>query len=202
MVCVQSSGHGMVGLSFGRVTCGLIDPVSSIWYGVQASIGGSCVKVMLRAIWPSINDIRQSSRPRPLALPRTHDIIKPMASPNLRESLHGTFYVSSSSPSSLCPQFGSRSTRCRFSPRVDRQITNIFLKSRHLFTLKAIVAPTAGITFFVWCIVRAHGIGPTVKQPAQIHGSDLGWAMVFSLMSCISNMATLVTCVILSPCLT
>ena len=40
-----------------------MDPVLSIWYGVQASIGGSCVKVMLRAIWPSINNIRQSLRP-------------------------------------------------------------------------------------------------------------------------------------------
>lgn len=30
----------------------------SIWYGVQASIGGSCVLVMLRAIWPSVNNIR------------------------------------------------------------------------------------------------------------------------------------------------
>lgn len=30
----------------------------SIWYGVQASIGGDCMKVMLRAIWPSVNDIR------------------------------------------------------------------------------------------------------------------------------------------------
>jgi len=73
-------------------------------------------------------------------------------------------------------------------------------KRRHLFTLKAIVVPIAGITFFVWCIVKAHGIGSVVKQPAQIHGSDLGWAMVFSLMSCISNMATLVTCALLPPC--
>jgi len=31
--------------------------MACIWYGVQASIGGSCVKVMLRAIWPSINNI-------------------------------------------------------------------------------------------------------------------------------------------------
>jgi nucleobase:cation symporter-1, NCS1 family len=35
----------------------------SIWYGVQASIGGSCVKVMLRAIWPSVNDIRMEYHP-------------------------------------------------------------------------------------------------------------------------------------------
>jgi len=66
-------------------------------------------------------------------------------------------------------------------------------KIRHLFTLKAIVAPTAGITFFIWCIVKAHGVGPIVHQPSTIHGPDLGWAMVSSLMSCISNMATLVT---------
>lgn len=32
----------------------------SIWYGVQASIGGSCVLVMLRAMWPSVNNIRKS----------------------------------------------------------------------------------------------------------------------------------------------
>lgn len=63
VVCVQSSSHGMVGIFFGRVTRRLTDSVFSIWYGVQASIGGTCVKVMLRAIWPSINNIRQSSRP-------------------------------------------------------------------------------------------------------------------------------------------
>ena len=73
MVCVQSSGYGMVGLFFGRVTCKLMDPDLSIWYGVQASIGGSCVKVMLRAIWPSINDIRQYLRPWS-AFQRTYDI--------------------------------------------------------------------------------------------------------------------------------
>lgn len=33
--------------------------MACIWYGVQASIGGDCVKVMLRAIWPSINNIRE-----------------------------------------------------------------------------------------------------------------------------------------------
>ena len=53
----------MVGIFFGRVTYNLMDSVSSVWYGVQASIGGTCVKVMLRAIWPSINNIRQSPRP-------------------------------------------------------------------------------------------------------------------------------------------
>jgi nucleobase:cation symporter-1, NCS1 family len=47
--------------------------------------------------------------------------------------------------------------------------------------------------FFIWCIVRAHGVGPIIKQPGTLHGGALGWNMVASLMSCISNMATLVT---------
>lgn len=68
-----------------------------------------------------------------------------------------------------------------------------YLSSRHLFTLKAIVAPTAGITFFIWAIIRAHGLGPIIRQPSQLHGTELAWAMVSSLMSCISNMATLIT---------
>lgn len=65
--------------------------------------------------------------------------------------------------------------------------------SRHLFTLKSIVTPIAGIVFFVWCIVKAKGVGPIISQPSTLHGSELSWSMVVSLMSCISNMATLVT---------
>jgi len=68
-----------------------------------------------------------------------------------------------------------------------------FLHSRHLFTLKSVVAPAAGITFFIWCIVKAKGVGPIISRPSTVHGSELGWDMVVSLMSCISNMATLVT---------
>jgi NCS1 family nucleobase:cation symporter-1 len=64
--------------------------------------------------------------------------------------------------------------------------------SRHLFTAKAIFVPIAGITFFIWAIVKAKGVGPIIHQPARIHGSELSWAMVVSLMSCISNLATLI----------
>lgn len=64
--------------------------------------------------------------------------------------------------------------------------------SRHLFTAKAIFAPAAGLIFFIWAIVKAKGVGPIVRQPSTAHGSDLAWKMVVSLMSCISNMATLV----------
>ncbi|KAH8828996.1 permease for cytosine/purines, uracil, thiamine, allantoin-domain-containing protein [Flagelloscypha sp. PMI_526] len=117
--------------------------MACVWYGVQASIGGSCMFVMLRSMWPSVNNI-----------------------PNGMSSSSGT---------------------------TTKDFMCFFLFCRHLFTLKAIVAPTAGIVFFIWCIVKAKGVGPIIRQPSTIHGSELGWAMVTSLMSCISNMATLVT---------
>lgn len=65
-------------------------------------------------------------------------------------------------------------------------------KIRHLFTLKAYFVPPAGIAFFIWAIVRAHGIGPIVHQPATISGSALGWAVVQGIMSSIANFATLI----------
>ncbi|KAJ7823964.1 permease for cytosine/purines, uracil, thiamine, allantoin-domain-containing protein [Mycena olivaceomarginata] len=131
--------------------------MACIWYGVQASIGGSCMLVMLRAMWPSVNNI-----------------------PNHLPASSGTT---------------TRDFMCFFLfwlislPFVGIPIHTI----RHLFTVKSIVAPTAGITFFIWCIVKAKGVGPVIRQPSTLHGSELGWAMVASLMSCISNMATLVT---------
>ncbi|KAN0131668.1 Permease for cytosine/purines, uracil, thiamine, allantoin domain containing protein [Lactarius tabidus] len=131
--------------------------MACIWYGVQASIGGDCMKVMLRSIWPSLNNI-----------------------PNTMPASSGT---------------NTRDFMCFFLfwlislPAIWFPIHTI----RHLFTLKAIVAPAAGITFFIWCIVRANGVGPIVRQPSTLHGSDLNWAMIVGLMSCISNMATLVT---------
>lgn len=35
--------------------------MACIWYGVQASIGGSCVLVFLRSMWPSVYNIRKQS---------------------------------------------------------------------------------------------------------------------------------------------
>jgi hypothetical protein len=68
----------------------------------------------------------------------------------------------------------------------------IFL-SRHFFLVTPILMPIASITFLIWCIMKAHGIGPIVHQPSTLHGSKLAWAMVVSFMSCISNEVTLVT---------
>ena len=65
-------------------------------------------------------------------------------------------------------------------------------KIRHLFTVKAYVVPAAGITFFVWAVVRADGIGPVVQQGAKAQGSTLAWAVVKGIMSSIANFATLI----------
>lgn len=65
-------------------------------------------------------------------------------------------------------------------------------KIRHLFTVKAYFVPTAGIIFFIWSIVKAHGIGPIVHQGSAKSGGALGWAMVQGIMSSIANFATLI----------
>jgi cytosine/uracil/thiamine/allantoin permease len=44
-------------------------------------------------------------------------------------------------------------------------------KVRHLFTVKAVVAPTAGIAFLIWALVRAGGAGEIIHQPAKVHGN-------------------------------
>lgn len=65
-------------------------------------------------------------------------------------------------------------------------------KIRHLFTVKAYFVPCAGIAFFIWAIVRAGGVGPIVRQPATISGSELAWEFVKGVMSSIANFATLI----------
>jgi NCS1 family nucleobase:cation symporter-1 len=47
-----------------------------------------------------------------------------------------------------------------------------------LFTVKAYFVPCAGVAFFIWAIVRAGGVGPIVRQPAQIGGSELAWQFI------------------------
>jgi NCS1 family nucleobase:cation symporter-1 len=61
-----------------------------------------------------------------------------------------------------------------------------------LFTVKAYFVPCAGIAFLIWSVVRAGGIGPIMRQPAQKHGSELAWEFVKGIMSSIANFATLI----------
>lgn len=65
-------------------------------------------------------------------------------------------------------------------------------KIRHLFTVKAYFVPVAGVAYFIWAIVKAHGIGPIVHQPNTAQGSALGWAMVKGIMSSLANFSTLI----------
>lgn len=65
-------------------------------------------------------------------------------------------------------------------------------KIRHLFTVKAVVAPTAGIAFLIWALVRAGGAGEIIHAPAKAHGSELAWAVITGIMSSVSNFATLI----------
>ena len=65
-------------------------------------------------------------------------------------------------------------------------------KIRHLFTVKAFVAPTAGIALFVWVTLRAGGPGPIIHRPATVSGSKLAWGVIAGIMSAVSNFATLI----------
>jgi len=65
-------------------------------------------------------------------------------------------------------------------------------KIRHLFTVKSYFVPAAGIAFLIWAVVRAGGVGPIVRQPAKLSGSDLAWEFVKGVMSSIANFATLI----------
>ncbi|KAK3952429.1 permease for cytosine/purines, uracil, thiamine, allantoin-domain-containing protein [Pseudoneurospora amorphoporcata] len=63
---------------------------------------------------------------------------------------------------------------------------------RHLFTVKAYFVPSAAIAFMIWAIVRAGDIGPIIRQPSSLKGSDLAWEFVKGIMTSIANFATLI----------
>lgn len=65
-------------------------------------------------------------------------------------------------------------------------------KIRHLFTVKAVFAPAAGIALFIWALVRAGGGGPVIHQGSTATGSALAWGIVTGIMSALSNFATLI----------
>lgn len=65
-------------------------------------------------------------------------------------------------------------------------------KIRHLFTVKAYIAPPAGILFLIWTLVKCNGVGPIIHQKLSLHGSDFAWAFVESTMNALANFATLI----------
>ncbi|PYH48400.1 nucleobase cation symporter-1 family protein [Aspergillus saccharolyticus JOP 1030-1] len=127
-----------------------------VWYGVQGYIGGECVTLMIRSIWPSYANL-------PNGIPASAGV-------DTKDFLSFFLFWLLSLPALWFPVH----------------------KIRHLFTVKAVYSPIAAIAFFAWAISRANGIGPIVHQPATVHGSVLAWAVVKSIMSCLSNFATLI----------
>lgn len=65
-------------------------------------------------------------------------------------------------------------------------------KIRHLFTVKAFIAPLAGVLFLAWTLAKCGGAGPVIHAKATIQGSELGWVFVESVMSSLANFATLI----------
>jgi NCS1 family nucleobase:cation symporter-1 len=137
--------------------------MACIWYGVQAWIGGTCVYLMIRAIW---NDWRDEV---------------PGKSGGIKNGIPSSGTTTVQFVSFFLFWAGSL-------PAIWFPVQTI----RHLFTVKAYFVPTAGIAFFIWAIVRAKGIGPIVHQPGSLKGSELGWQMVRGIMSAIANFATLI----------
>ena len=137
--------------------------MACIWYGVQGWIGGTCVYLMIRAIWNNWRD--------PV----------PGQSGGVSNGIEGSGTSTVHFVSFFFFWLGSLPF---LWPAVH--------KIRHLFTVKAYIVPTAGIAFFIWAIVRAKGIGPIVHQPGKAQGSELAWLMVRGIMSAIANFATLI----------
>ena len=135
--------------------------MACIWYGVQSWIGGNCVYLMIRSIWPSWDDY-DAGKPK--------NSMPASSGTNTRDFVSFFLFWAGSLPFLWFPVH----------------------KVRHLFTVKSIFAPAAGIAFFIWAIVRAAGIGPIVHQPAKVGGSKMAWAIIKGIMSSIANFATLI----------
>ncbi|CAF1013054.1 unnamed protein product [Adineta ricciae] len=64
-------------------------------------------------------------------------------------------------------------------------------KMRHLFTLKAIIVPIAGIFFFIWVVIKSNGIGPILHQltltSVKVSSNVRIWTWISAIMSCISS---------------
>lgn len=131
--------------------------VACIWYGVVSYIGGNCVYVMIRSIWPSWD---RTKMPGPFNTTAT----------STPDYVSFIIFWGCSLPALWFPVH----------------------RLRHLFTFKAYIVPLAAISFLIWALVRAKGVGPIIRQPNKIHGSDLAWEIIKGIMSSIANFATLI----------
>lgn len=93
--------------------CGAFkDGMHSIWYGVQTSIDGEYVLVMLRAMWPSVQNISQSTGTYCIAQGTDEHLIQPIPYHLLQGLPLATSCVSSCSGLSRFRLSGCPYTRC------------------------------------------------------------------------------------------
>lgn len=130
--------------------------MACVWFGVQSSIGGNCVELMLRAIFGNNLDTK---------IPNT-------IGGNITSFKMLSFFLF----------WLFQLPFIYFPPHI----------VRHLFTVKAILCPIAGIAFLIWTLVKADGGGPVIRQGSSITGSEFGWAFVNSVMNSLANFATLI----------
>lgn len=130
--------------------------MACVWFGVQSSIGGNCVELMLRSIFGNNLDTKIPNK----------------IGGNITSFKMLSFFLF----------WLFQLPFIYFPPHI----------VRHLFTLKAIVCPIAGIAFLIWTLVKADGGGPVIRQGSSISGSEFGWAFVNSVMNSLANFATLI----------
>jgi NCS1 family nucleobase:cation symporter-1 len=130
--------------------------MACVWFGVQSTIGGNCVELMLRSIFGN----------------------------NLNVKIHNTLTgnITSFQMLSFFLFWLFQLPFIYFPPHI----------VRHLFTIKAIVCPIAGIAFLIWTLIKADGGGPVIHQGSTISGSEFGWAFINSVMNSLANFATLI----------
>lgn len=132
--------------------------MACVWFGVQTSIGGSCVELMLMSIFGTDLDTRIPNK-----IPVSSNITS-------FKMLCFFLFWFAQLPLIYCPPH----------------------KLRFLFTAKAFICIPAGIAFLIWALVKAPDINNILTAPSTIKGSEFGWVFVGAVMSCLSNLCTLI----------
>ena len=126
-------------------------------FGIYGSLWPVLNRVFMSCIWYSVQTA--------IAGPTFELMLHSIFGKNLPQRIHDTIPDKDLTTFQFWGSFCSGYSSCLFfgSPH----------KIRHLFTVKAYVAPIAGIAFLVWTIVKAGGIGPVVHQNRKY--TDLSW---------------------------
>jgi nucleobase:cation symporter-1, NCS1 family len=130
--------------------------MACVWFGVQSTIGGNCVELMLRAIFG--NDL------------------------NTRIPNHVGGDTTSFKLLSFFLYWLFQLPFVYLPPHV----------VRHLFTVKAVLCPIAGVAFLIWTLIKADGGGPVIHEPSKVSGSAFAWAFINSVMNALANFSTLI----------